>query len=499
MKRRSHATHGGNPLATAVPTYDDGVTGHGSPEGTPIFVSGLSSGAVRLLLSSPVPGAGPVDAARPQARPGALFGHRDSPAVWLVSDATLFEEGEDLPHRSHPGRPIVIALITGTGGDVAARAAVEAGADDVLSPPFGPAELRARLATAVRVATTARVAAEAQEELRRREEAMRVLSLEQGGLRRVTMAIASGTPLSEVFHLVAREIVAVLDCDAAHVAMRERNGRATVVGVCRRDDALRADLGTHLDHTESATARAITEGRPVRVSEYAPDGLPAAFGWGAGVAVPITVRGEVWGAMGLVRVTPGPPPSGAVRRLTRFAEIVALGIGNAETSAETRRLVVRDHLTGLFNRKQFEESLAGEVSQGRRHGYPVSVAMLDIDHFKAINDTHGHPVGDAVLVEIARRFTRCARAGETVARIGGEEFALVFPRTSADGAAAAAERVRAAVESAPFDVVGRVTVSIGVAEAAGEPEGALCRADAALYASKTGGRNRVTVYREPAA
>jgi len=108
--------------------------------------------------------------------------------------------------------------------------------------------------------------------------------------------------------------------------------------------------------------------------------------------------------------------------------------------AELARLATHDALTGLANHHRFHERLAEEIARGRRHGTPVSVAILDLDHFKQINSTCGHPAGDRVLAEVGARFRALTRAGEEMARVGGEEFAWILPATDGAGAYAAAER-----------------------------------------------------------
>jgi diguanylate cyclase (GGDEF)-like protein len=156
----------------------------------------------------------------------------------------------------------------------------------------------------------------------------------------------------------------------------------------------------------------------------------------------------------------------------------------------------RDPLTGLANRRAFEEELAREVARAVRAGAPLAVVALDVDRFKAVNDRHGHAAGDAVLRELAARACAGVRAGDLAARIGGEEFALLLPGAALPDALELAERVRAAIAAASVDVGGTplaVTVSLGCAALApGEPPAALlARADARLYEAKRDGRNRV--------
>jgi len=165
---------------------------------------------------------------------------------------------------------------------------------------------------------------------------------------------------------------------------------------------------------------------------------------------------------------------------------------NAELDAVSRT----DALTGLHNRRHAAEHLVRHVSAARRHGLELSVLMFDIDHFKAINDTYGHAGGDAVLREFAARLRPTLRTEDIPARWGGEEFLVIAPVTSREGAQALGERIRACIAATPFAVGSdqscSVTVSVGCASTGGEdPDALIGRADEALYQAKTSGRDQV--------
>lgn len=167
-------------------------------------------------------------------------------------------------------------------------------------------------------------------------------------------------------------------------------------------------------------------------------------------------------------------------------------------------LATRDGLTGLYNHRAFYTLLEAELARAQRFDRPVSLLLLDIDHFKRVNDTHGHLAGDAVLKGLGELLGREARAIDRVCRYGGEEITVVLPETGLETAANAAERLRAAVAAQPFDVNAaaplRITVSIGVASFPAHADGAqalVAAADAALYAAKQNGRNRTVCYQLP--
>jgi len=163
-------------------------------------------------------------------------------------------------------------------------------------------------------------------------------------------------------------------------------------------------------------------------------------------------------------------------------------------NAELGRLAAQDALTGLANRRAFEQRAADEEARARRSGRGIGLLMLDVDHFKAVNDRHGHAAGDRVLQQIARLLEASIRETDLAARLGGEEFAVLLPEL-ADRADAArvAEKIRQTVQAHAFEGAGHVTLSVGVAWADGQATPvsvALQHADAALYEAKREGRNR---------
>jgi diguanylate cyclase (GGDEF)-like protein/PAS domain S-box-containing protein len=185
------------------------------------------------------------------------------------------------------------------------------------------------------------------------------------------------------------------------------------------------------------------------------------------------------------------------------AELIAARRAAEEANAKLRianqrlsQLSIRDPLTGAWNRRHFEELLTTELHRFQRHGRRFALIMFDIDHFKAVNDRHGHPVGDQVLISLTRIAQASLRRGANLARLGGEEFVILEPDCTLEEAKQIAERLRRAVENHDFPHVGRITASFGVIEArSGESEDEMIdRVDAAMYASKKGGRNTVTIF-----
>ncbi len=185
--------------------------------------------------------------------------------------------------------------------------------------------------------------------------------------------------------------------------------------------------------------------------------------------------------------------------LARFSASVAMAIENAQLYNEVKTLATRDGLTGLFNRRHFEDTLRSEVIRSNRHKHPVSIIFLDVDYFKSYNDSQGHIMGDTVLKKIAKIVQSRVRITDFVCRYGGEEFIIVLPYTNKQAAKGLAEDIRSSVASHSFphedsQPNGRLTISLGIAECPADgmdPESVLQSADVALYRAKEKGRNCV--------
>jgi diguanylate cyclase (GGDEF)-like protein len=227
---------------------------------------------------------------------------------------------------------------------------------------------------------------------------------------------------------------------------------------------------------------------------------------GSLAAVPILAQDKLLGVLSVTRSERDPLGDVQLRLLGAIADNAALAIRNARLFERMRQLSTHDELTNLANRRLLRSDLDREIDRSRRFAKPFSLLAVDIDHFKYLNDCHGHPTGDAALREIARVLTTHVRKVDTVARVGGEEFMVLLPRTPAASARAVAEKLRAAVLQHPFSggadqPGGALSVSIGVAELQGSDddhgESLIARADQAMYAAKHAGRNCVVV--EPGA
>jgi len=262
-------------------------------------------------------------------------------------------------------------------------------------------------------------------------------------------------------------------------------GRAMQSGEPAEDDALAA-----------AERSASREGRPAT----------AAVAGRFAVAHPLSVAVAAGGSADVVALSrAGAAFADSEQRL--FGHLVgqlAVAIDNVALHERVSREARTDELTGLPNHRAFQEALATELERTRRFRRPLAVAMVDIDAFKAVNDTYGHQQGDEVLRHVATAIRETCRATDTPARYGGEELAVVLPETGIDGAYVVGENIRRAVEGLRLPLSDsatlRVTVSVGVAATGSErvePAALIAAADAALYAAKRGGRNQTVRSAEP--
>lgn len=189
-------------------------------------------------------------------------------------------------------------------------------------------------------------------------------------------------------------------------------------------------------------------------------------------------------------------PAELIARIGGAVKIKQLQDELRRRNAELDRVSRIDALTEVYNRRHLEEQLKEQGTSSRRRGAPLAVILFDIDHFKQVNDVYGHPAGDDVLQQCSRRIVDTIRAGGVVGRWGGEEFLVILPDTNVDEAAVVAERVRGVVAATPVTLDTaqqlRVTLSGGcAADADGDTDALLLRADAALYRAKEAGRDRI--------
>jgi diguanylate cyclase (GGDEF)-like protein len=233
--------------------------------------------------------------------------------------------------------------------------------------------------------------------------------------------------------------------------------------------------------------------------------IPGVPGARSEVAVPLIADGMIIGVFNAESVEPNAFSDEHVQTLTVIARQAAEVIRSAQLLEETRRLAITDALTGLFNRRHFNQQLEENVGRATRYDEPLALVFLDVDHFKSVNDKFGHQAGDRCLQALARTLRESVRDSDQIARIGGEEFAILLIRADRELALSIAERLRTRIddlileEDPPLPV--DLTASLGVAffrEDGSDPKSLMRAADRALYTAKRLGRNRVVLASEAA-
>ena len=325
-------------------------------------------------------------------------------------------------------------------------------------------------------------------------------------LQRVAIAVASGGGAKRVFDLIAAEVSALLQVESGCL-MRVAPGALVgeQLGWWDHEHGSEMDMDRKplLLADDTASGRAFLSGRPAHIAAYDPTTGPGAHGlvargFRAGAAAPILIGTNRWGVVA-VAAKARELRAGSETVLAEFASLAAIAIGNTEARAELARRAVSDPLTGLLNQGEWHRRLARSVVKYRAEGHPLSIAILDIDHFKRVNDRFGHLVGDDVIVEVVRRLRSAVRSDGQLGRAGGEEFALMLPGCDLATAVQVGERARQAIRRLPFAHVGEITVSIGVAELqpGNDSRGVYRAADEALYQAKAAGRDRVCAATAP--
>jgi diguanylate cyclase (GGDEF)-like protein len=261
------------------------------------------------------------------------------------------------------------------------------------------------------------------------------------------------------------------------------------------------DALADLSLSDGAAGFAAAERRTVRLKDIPPECyVQTNLGFGRALprevaAFPITYKEKVLGVMLLA--TLGNYQEDELPLVEYLTSQIGITLDNALTHEKVERLSVTDGLTGLFNRRHFSERIEEEFSKASRYQTPLSVLIMDVDHFKRVNDTYGHQVGDIVLIAVAQILRQSVRETDLIGRYGGEEFVVLLPHTEMEQAVAVAEKIRKAVsEKLIGEMDGKaVTISIGVAGMDGvearNVDDLIRHADGALYRAKEEGRNRV--------
>ncbi|HEU4641006.1 MAG TPA: diguanylate cyclase [Gemmatimonadaceae bacterium] len=414
-------------------------------------------------------------------------------------------------------RDMPVLVASALRAEEAASQLVTLGATDFISKPFHVRELLARIRVQLRIrqellhARSALRSTEVQLERARAEAESRRKMVDI--LHEVTGDFSS----EELYHILVRRVARALDISHCSLVLARPGDEVGVVAAAYEAPGL-THLEIRLERYPEIRA-ALETAEPVLIEDLDSSALynEVRLDWAVSgtmvpfrsvIALPFRLDGERAGVI-FLRTLLDEPPLG--RSDVEFAETVVraavAAIRRAQVIESTRAdkarlevLALTDPLTQTHNRRALMERLTAELERARRYALQLSLLMVDLDHFKAINDTYGHVVGDEVLRSVARTLQREARAVDVVARYGGEEFVVILPETPEEGAVSLAERIRARVGDALPISAGEygwlnVTVSIGVATIpsprVNSPEELIALADEALYRAKAQGRNRV--------
>jgi two-component system, cell cycle response regulator len=413
------------------------------------------------------------------------------------------------------GRDVAV-IVAGTGESEAATAALRSGADDWLPKPLRVEELLARIAAHLRARADVR---KMRDELLLREAELQHALDDMAATRQLVEILNEVTAelsAAEIYRVLARRVARALDLRHCSVVLASA-GDSTGTVIAAYDDPSITDLQVQIARYPELAA-ALRTSRPVLVADVLEDPMFADVrelwkreGRTAPVRSVLTIPFAIErqrGGVFFLRTERGE------RTLTaedsEFAEVViraavaAIRRAHAleSTRADNRRLeelATTDALTRLLNRRALLERLSVECDRARRFRSQLSLLMVDLDHFKSVNDEHGHLIGDHILRQVGTMLEGAVRTIDVVARYGGEEFVLLLPETSVDGAVVFGERLRERIAAHQFDLGGdrtfHLTCSVGVAtfpsERVASTEDLFARADEALYRAKSNGRNQV--------
>lgn len=446
--------------------------------------------------------------------------HREPPDLLLLDILMPDTDGYHLLERirsEEQWRDLPVLMISALPPEEASVRSLGLGASDFIRKPFRPKELLARVQAQLRMGAVLRSTREA---LERAESELARAQADADNRRKlvdILHEVAGDVSVTDLFHLLVRRAARALGVSHCSVVLARPGDRVATVVAAYENPNLH-NLTVQLDRYPELRA-ALETGQSVLVEDIATHPLYAGVRavWGiegievpirSVIALPFSVDRGQYGVF-LVRRTRDQDPFGP--RDMEFADAVIQAavavIQRAQTvettmadNARLEQLAQTDPLTQLLNRRALTERITAEMERALRYDSMLSLLMVDLDHFKRVNDTYGHLVGDDVLRDFAELLRNMIRTTDVVARYGGEEFLVLLPEADEAGAEQFAERIRERVEA--FEFGGRpgqpilgLTCSIGVATFPAarieSVEDLLARADAALYRAKADGRNRV--------
>jgi diguanylate cyclase (GGDEF)-like protein/PAS domain S-box-containing protein len=334
-------------------------------------------------------------------------------------------------------------------------------------------------------------------EQKRIEQAARRYSYQFDTLRKVGLELAAELSLDTLLWMIAPRAVELVDGSAMALYIHNAAQDKLELAICLGDP--HPPIEQNASRGQGLAGKVWDLGEPVLLEDFHTGHTGSLNGssWGKVIGAPIFYGGEFLGVIFVFSDRPFNTTD--LTLLGLFASHSGAAIRNARLHAELHELAIRDPLTGIFNRRHFFDLSERSFSQARRYKRPLSAIIFDLDHFKVINDTYGHLIGDSVLHDLAQQCTHEMRQIDIFGRYGGEEFAILMPETEIAGALTLAERLRSSIARTSFQTEQgemHVTISIGIARLKRSTTNLmnlLSEADKALFRAKNEGRNRICV------
>lgn len=340
---------------------------------------------------------------------------------------------------------------------------------------------------------------------------MKIEAAEFAGFYRLSKRLSSTLNLDEILDIAATSSKEIVDYDMA-LCLLKQDSETLKVAAAKGFKA--AELLNKIFHRdESIAGWVMKNGKPLSFADFQDDKRDVPIFPGQYLpmrslaCLPLSMKDDTFGVFLMASRKENFFSPYETKIFEVIAAHTATHIANARMYQQVEKLAATDGLTGLFNHRYFQERLAAELERGERYKQKISLVLVDIDHFKKVNDTYGHPAGDKILKEVAKILTSSVRTVDVAARYGGEEFAVVLVNTDSKGALETAERIRKIIENGKFDIGGgaaiKITGSMGIAvfpDDTGLGEGSqrllISKTDSALYLAKKQGRNRVCLFRD---
>jgi diguanylate cyclase (GGDEF)-like protein len=333
--------------------------------------------------------------------------------------------------------------------------------------------------------------------LRRSVAQARALARDQTALQRVATSVAAETNPTILFARIAQQVSLLLRAECGYVLRFVDEDQYRVLGTWGRRGARLMKLDEVGTQPPDSLGVELRRGRTAKRLS-----VPSGGNWidyVHRIGAPIVVDGRPWGMVVAVRDRSGAFPPDDEKRIARFAQLASVAVANAHSRERLATQALTDSLTGLFNRRAFDQRLVDETERALRHDRALSVILVDVDRFKEINDRFGHAAGDRVLVTLASILEGVMRQGDLLARVGGDEMAMILGDCPPEQAVDVAERMLDAIrDDSSLAQRHGVTLSIGVAGLVKgwTADDLLRHADQALYRAKDSGRNQVLAYDE---